>query len=109
MPRGGTRPGAGRPRKAQKFETAINRAERQIADRLPELIELQMELARGVLVEMQTEDGSKVFKTPPDRAAGQYLINRIMGKPTERKEVAHEFPKPLEEMSDDELRAIAES
>lgn len=43
----------------------------------------------------------------PDRQANIYLTDRIMGKPTDRKE--HLFPdKPLEDMSDDELRAIVE-
>ncbi len=67
-------------------------------------------LSLGVMVEeTDKESGAAiVYQRPPDRGAGQYLIDRIAGKPTERKE--HTFPdKPLEDMTEDELRAIAES
>ena len=100
--------GPGRPRKADKHAGAVERAEKQIADRLPQLVENMLALADGVWVEEVTAAGGRrVYKTPPDRQANEYLINRIMGKPTERKE--HTFPeKPLSEMTNDELRAIAE-
>ena len=104
---GGARPGAGRKRKANKFATAINQAEGQIVDRLPELIERLMDLATGVLSEEfdLIRMKARVYKAPPDRHALEYLVNRVMGKPTERRE--HTFPdKPLEDMTDDELRAI---
>lgn len=99
----------GRPRKADQNAGAVARAEKQIRDRLPELIDNMLALAGGVWEEETTPTGvRRVYKNIPDRAANQYLIDRIMGKPTERKE--HSFPdKPLHEMTDDELRAIAES
>lgn len=79
---------AGRKRKSDKYARPIARAEKRIADRLPELIDLQFELAQGVFVEETTVTGQrKVYKRPPDRDAGQYLINRIMGKPVERQEI----------------------
>lgn len=105
---GGARSGSGRKRKHDKHGTAIERAERQIRDRLPELIAHMFELASGVLVEETSVTGAPaVYQKPPDYRAAAYLIDRIMGKPTERRELT--FPKPLNEMSDDELRAIAES
>jgi hypothetical protein len=64
--------GPGRRRKADKFARPIARAEKQIADRLPELIDNMLALASG---------------DPPDRQANEYLINRILGKPTERQEI----------------------
>lgn len=73
------------------------------------LIDKALELAEGVLVEdfnivtMQTT----VYQKPPDLGAIKYLVDRIMGKPTERKELTLE--KPLEEMTEDELRSILES
>lgn len=79
--------GPGRPKKADKFAGAIARAENQIVDRLPELIDNMFMLAAGVLVEEETPAGVMVFKRPPDRAANEYLINRIMGKPIERQEI----------------------
>lgn len=85
---GGRRPGAGRPRKSDKFAGAIAKAEKRIADRLPELVELQFELAQGVWVEEIGPLGQrKVYKRIPDRDAGQYLMNRILGKPIERQEI----------------------
>lgn len=115
MASGGTRPGAGRKRKADKYQPQINKAEKRIADRLPQLIDNLMHLADGgysrvkekwapagtvlvgagemqrkafpklpddelVMVERVTEIADK------DRAANEYLINRVMGKPTERVE-----------------------
>ena len=80
--------GPGRPRKADKFAGAIAKAEKLIADRLPELVDLQFELAQGVWVEETTAMGlRKVYKRAPDRDAGQYLMNRILGKPIERQEI----------------------
>lgn len=74
------------------------------------LIDKALELAEGVLVEdfnivtMQTT----VYQKPPDLGAIKYLVDRIMGKPTERKEITS-LDKPLGEMTIDELRAILES
>ena len=65
--------GPGRRKKADKFARPIARAEKQIADRLPELIDNMLALASG---------------DPPDRPANEYLINRILGKPIERQEIA---------------------
>ena len=87
MARGGARPGAGRKPKAEKFETAISRAEKRIVDKLPDLIDNMMDLAAGVVVEETDANGDKkIYERPPDRQACEYLINRIMGRPTERSE-----------------------
>lgn len=104
---GGARPGAGRKRKAEKFETQIQKAEGMIADRLPWLVDKAMELAEGVVVEKPGLTGPVVYQLPPDMGAIKYLVDRIMGKPTERREMTLE--KPLEEMTTDELRSILES
>jgi hypothetical protein len=81
---GGARPGAGRKTKAEKFATAIARAEKRIADRLPQLIDNLIALADGVTVQEVDKDGEAViFTRPPDFKANEYLINRILGKPTE--------------------------
>lgn len=89
--------GPGRRPKAQKFARPIARAEKQIVDCLPELIDLHLELARGVWVEDTGRDGTpRIYKRAPDRDAGQYLINRILGKPTERAEVTGANGGPIE-------------
>ena len=81
--------GPGRPRKADKNAGAVAKAEKQIRDRLPALIENMMLLADGIYVEEITIEGVRiVYKRPPDRQANEYLINRVMGKPTERQEVS---------------------
>jgi hypothetical protein len=130
----GWKGGPGRPSKADKHAGAIAKAEKQIADRLPELVANMLHLANGGYerVDEEWQPAGLVFvgsgefarrafpeldpdalvmvkrKTSiadRDRAANQYLIDRILGKPTDRKE--HVFPdKPLEEMTEDELRAI---
>ena len=113
MANGGARPGAGRKKKAEKFETAIGKAERRICDRLPELIDNLFVLAKGVVVQEIDDDGVvDVYSKPPDRQANEYLINRIMGKPTERTELTGEDGGPIEvhnvgSLTDDQLLAIA--
>ncbi len=85
--RGGARAGAGRKSKQDKHKLAINRAEKQIKDRLPDLIDNLFELAEGVEVQEVDKDGkTRIYSRPPDRQANEYLINRIMGKPVERTE-----------------------
>ncbi len=46
---GGARPGAGRKRKAEKFETQIQRAEKKIADKLPMLVDKALEIGKRAL------------------------------------------------------------
>lgn len=104
---GGARSGAGRKRKTDKFGTQIQKAEGMIVDKLPWLVDKAMELAEGVQVEKPGLVGPVVYRLPPDITAIKYLLDRIMGKPTERRELALE--KPLEEMTDDELRGILQS
>jgi hypothetical protein len=79
----------GRPRTQDKYAGVVSRGERQIADRLPLLIEKMFELAEGVLVEdINPILGTKsVYQKAPDRPAIEYLVNRIMGKPTERTDL----------------------
>jgi len=79
---------SGRPAKADKFAGEIARAERRIARRLVRYIANMEALADGVYQEEKSDNGSRVvYQRPPDRAANEYLINRILGKPTERSDV----------------------
>lgn len=78
---------SGRPKTRDKHAGAIARAEKQIADKLPTLIDRALELAEGVTVkEIDKDGGINIYTKPPDRQAIEYLVNRIMGKPTERQE-----------------------
>jgi hypothetical protein len=88
MALGGARPGAGRKPKAEKYRPAINKAEKKIVDKLPSIVDSMIDLAEGVKVEeIDLLTGEpRVYSRPPDRAACQYLIDRILGKPVERQE-----------------------
>jgi len=117
--------GPGRKPKADKFARPIARAEKQIADRLPELIDNMLMLACGGYERIEEEwqpagslyigsgkDSVKMYPDLPDgelvlvkrkrsiadrdRAANEYLINRILGKPTERQEFSGPEGAPIE-------------
>lgn len=110
-PNGGARPGAGRKAKAEKFAGSISRAERKIADRLPTIIDRMFDLADGVTVQEVDEDGGiRVYTRPPDYKACAYLIDRILGKTKERKEVqasiVHDYV--CVDLSDDPYQAQPE-
>lgn len=122
---GGARPGAGRKSRAEKFARPIAAGEKRIADRLPELIDNMLMLANGGYERVEEQwapagslyVGSGEFQrrmypykpsdelvlvkrtvsvADRDRAANEYLINRIMGKPTERQEVSGVDGSPIE-------------
>jgi hypothetical protein len=99
---GGSRHGSGRKAKSERFLGPIFEAEARIADRLPSLIDNLFTLADGVTVEESMPNGGvQVYTCAPDRQANEYLINRIMGKPTERYKHEHDFSG----LSDEELIA----
>jgi hypothetical protein len=94
--RGGARPGSGRKSSAAKHKGAIARAEKRIADRLPELIDRAFELAEGVEVEKTQADGTtKFYSQPPCIKAITYLMDRIMGRPTQALEHSGAGSGPL--------------
>lgn len=68
---GGARAGSGRKPTRERFAAQVAKAEKQIADKLPAIIEDQLRAAL---------DG--------DVKAGQYLIDRILGKPIAVQEVS---------------------
>lgn len=84
---GGKRPGAGRKSKTVKRlinETPIQAAESKIRDRLPWLVDKLFELAEGVYEERRVgEETVIVYKNRPDRQSAEYLINRVLGMPTQ--------------------------
>lgn len=85
--RGGARPGAGRPAKVKIYADPIAAAEKQIAARLPDLIERLFELADGIQVrERDTKGGEKIYDRPPCFKSLSYLIDRVAGKPKQSVE-----------------------
>lgn len=96
----------GRPRKSDKYATPISNAEKQIADQLPHLINKLFELAEGITVQETDKDGKEIIYTrAPDLGALKYLVDRVMGKPTERKEMQLTTltPDQVAQLSDEEL------
>jgi hypothetical protein len=90
------------------FESEIAAAKKRIADRLPELIDAQVDLALGVTVHEVDEEtgGVRVYTRPPCWRSAQYLTNRIMGTPTQHTEITGADGAPLtESLSDDERAA----
>lgn len=106
---GGARPGAGRPRKRVQYAGQIAKAEKRIADHLPEVVDRMLELAAGVTVQDDDPDGGvTVYSKPPDREAAKYLLDRIMGKPTERKELSGPDGGPVRTSRGIDLSALNE-
>lgn len=92
MPRGGARPGAGRKPKLVKYERPVNAAEKQIVDHLPAIVAAQVKLALGQILVQEDDPNApegtpEIYAVPPSERAGQYLMNRIMGRPVERHEI----------------------
>jgi hypothetical protein len=86
----------GRPSKTDLYGGHIRAAENLIADHLADFIHNLVRLANGVWVEEMTKEGVRlVYQQAPDRASNEYLLNRIMGKPTEIQEVSGPDGEPL--------------
>lgn len=117
--------GPGRKRKTDKFARPIARAEKQIVDQLPALVANTLHLAHGGYERVEEEwqpaglvyvgTGEfarrafpdlephvlvlvkrKVSIADKDRQANEYLINRILGRPTERQELSGPDGGPVE-------------
>jgi hypothetical protein len=74
-----------------------------ITEKLPQLVESLMQLAIGVTIEKETQQGKQVYALPPNRLAAEYLINRVLGKPTERTQSSN--TESFDEM-DSELKEL---
>lgn len=128
---------AGRPRKLDRHAGAVVKAEKRVADRLPELVDNMLILANGGYQRVEEQwapagslyigsgkDSVKMYPDLPDdelvlvkrtvsiadkdRQANEYLINRIMGKPTERQEISGPDRGPIPVETYDYNAAIAE-
>ena len=82
---GGTRERAGRKPRAKKAlaEAAEKSAQAVIEPWLEQLLAKLKELADGICM---CDKNGKVYHVLPDRGAIEYLVNRLVGKPTERVE-----------------------
>ena len=95
--RGGSRPGAGRKSK-EKGLGAVEGAESWFheevdvtgeAEPIPRwqkfLLNLER-LADGIFKSDESDESKKIYWIAPDRAANQYLVDRMFGKPIEQQE-----------------------
>lgn len=107
---GGARPGAGRKRTAEQFESEIAAAKRRIADRLPQLVDNLLTLADGVTVKEVDEEtgGVLIYSKPPDLKANIYLVDRILGRPTQAVEVDADPDGALEVTAETMRQATSE-
>lgn len=89
MGSGGVRPNAGR-KKGYKEKRTIEREEareritQKVIKELDSIIEAQIDLAKGHLVEEITSTGRKrIYSKSPDKNAAELLLAHGIGKPTE--------------------------
>lgn len=125
MPRGGRRPGSGRPSNAQREEKAQLQAKQTarfneacLRD-LPEFYETAKQLAMGIWVEEVDEQNAtrRVYQKPPDKQVLLNLMEHAKGRPTTSQiattdteiKVVHQIPRaprakpgaaPMEEETD---------
>jgi hypothetical protein len=65
-----------------------------------------LRLADGVTVQEEDDKGKeRIYSRPPDRATNEYLINRIMGKPTEVQRIEAEITDRRDDPEFDDLIA----
>lgn len=118
--RGGARTGAGRkPLSVNRvlYPAPIQTAEAKIAERLPWLIDQMFLLAKGVQVQKIDSKGRVLtWIQPPDRAAIEYLMNRVMGMPKqpvditirqEAERISADLGMPLDEVQEEVERILA--
>jgi hypothetical protein len=94
MPSGGSRPGAGRPRKNDRNQTPVADAEKRCADRLPRTFDNLEQLADGEAIQLEAEDtwqaaGTVVIQVGLFDDEGQAIIDE-KGKPKLTRKLA--FP-----------------
>ncbi len=99
--RGGYRAGAGRKRglASIKAEEARNYTVQRIVAELEPILTGQIELAKGIFCEVETEEGLKtIYQRAPDPRVASYLLNQLIGHPKETAEVQIVKPFSLMDM-----------
>ncbi len=65
-----------------------------VSTHMEDIVEAQVNLARGLWIKERVRDKmgnlleTKVYQKAPDKDAGQYLLNQVIGKPKENMVVA---------------------
>lgn len=72
-------------------EKIANKVDRQIGKKATTLVETAMELAQGITVAEEDEEGGvKYYTKAPNLNAIIYLLDRLMGKPVAKQEIKEE-------------------
>lgn len=75
-------------KRSERNKQYIAETEREIAKKLPTLLQAIYDLAVGVYIGEEGEDGTvRVYRERPDRQALQWLLERVLGKTPERHEL----------------------
>jgi hypothetical protein len=93
MPRGGPRPNAGRKKKTDKNKTAIERAEKQIRDQLPQVINTLQKLAFGGIPQVEDKWIPRVAFSQGDLIA--LAAEKGDGEPVDLEELLGGDPKEM--------------
>lgn len=84
----------GRPKAPHTVEKELNRSflVKKVSAEKEAIIQAQIESAKGLYIE-QVIDGimTKVYRKSPDTKAGEYLLNQVIGKPTESIDIKGEI------------------
>ena len=93
---GGARLGAGRKKQVVKFASENELACAKISEKLPQLLDSMLTLCQTHTEIGYTKDGTPYEMTvKPDRQAIEYLLNRLLGKPTETMRGGIEATRPI--------------
>lgn len=85
---GGARPGSGRKKKVQLLAGPIERIRGDIEELAPLLGPSLRELVNGVYVEETDSHGTRrIYRQPPNLGAIQTVIDRVLGKVGDRREI----------------------
>lgn len=92
MPSGGARPNSGPERgtkhkKTIEIEMARQIIKERVFANLEPIIEAQIDLAKGHLVEEYIGEGKRIYSKSPDKGAAELLLNQTIGKPKESIDV----------------------
>lgn len=116
MPRGGYRPGAGKPKGSKDAKTLEKEAYRAIfmekmREKFSDVIDAQIELACGIaIIDKKDDTGERIFDRPPSAEAGKFLAEQTMGKAPQRVEMSGPDGGPIETVNafDPKYKIIAD-
>jgi hypothetical protein len=74
---------------SRERERLAGELEDELVTHVRRCIDNLMALANGVMVKVETKDGTiDAFERPPDRLANEYILNRLLGRPPSKKPLA---------------------